>query len=77
MIWGYSCAFLMITGKDATQDFDEIGHSNSAKKMLDKYLIGKYKVWGCNAMDDERHSGPMRHLHGAPCRHGAHDSQVS
>ena len=35
---------ILSSGKDATQDFDEIGHSNSAKKMLDKYLIGKYKV---------------------------------
>ena len=31
-------------GKDATQDFDEIGHSNSAKALLQKYLIGKFEV---------------------------------
>ncbi|GLC49885.1 hypothetical protein PLESTB_000319300 [Pleodorina starrii] len=34
---------LTSTGKDATQDFEEIGHSNSAKKLLDKYLIGDYE----------------------------------
>mmetsp|Transcript_12654 Transcript_12654/g.27386 ORF Transcript_12654/g.27386 Transcript_12654/m.27386 type:complete len:132 (+) Transcript_12654:137-532(+) len=31
------------TGKDATQDFEEIGHSNSAKQLLEKYYIGKYE----------------------------------
>ncbi len=31
-------------GKDATHDFEEIGHSNSAKALLDKYLIGKFEV---------------------------------
>jgi cytochrome b involved in lipid metabolism len=31
-------------GKDATQDFEEIGHSKSARDMLDKYLIGAYAV---------------------------------
>jgi cytochrome b involved in lipid metabolism len=31
-------------GKDATQDFEEVGHSNSAKKLLEKYLIGTYEV---------------------------------
>ncbi|KAF5829749.1 cytochrome b-5, isoform CRA_e [Dunaliella salina] len=31
------------TGKDATQDFEEIGHSNSAKELLAKYLIGDYE----------------------------------
>lgn len=31
-------------GRDATQDFEEIGHSNSAKRLLEKYIIGKYEV---------------------------------
>eukprot|EP00891_Asterochloris_glomerata_P002688 jgi/Astpho2/2688/e_gw1.00050.210.1_t len=34
------------TGKsalDATEDFEEIGHSNSAREMLDKYEIGKFE----------------------------------
>lgn len=34
---------LTSTGKDATQDFEEIGHSNSAKKLLEKYLIGTFE----------------------------------
>ena len=33
-----------LAGKDATQDFEEIGHSNSAREMLKKYLIGEYAV---------------------------------
>ncbi|GAX76504.1 hypothetical protein CEUSTIGMA_g3949.t1 [Chlamydomonas eustigma] len=34
---------LTVTGRDATRDFDEIGHSNSAKKLLEKYLIGSFE----------------------------------
>ena len=34
-------------GKDATQDFEEIGHSNSARELLEKYLIGTYAVRVC------------------------------
>lgn len=30
-------------GKDATQEFDDIGHSKTAKQLLDKYLIGNYE----------------------------------
>lgn len=33
-----------LAGKDATEDFEEIGHSNSAKEMLAKYVIGSYEV---------------------------------
>eukprot|EP00775_Hariotina_reticulata_P009184 gene9184-9350_t len=33
---------LTSAGKDATQDFEEIGHSNSARELLEKYLIGAY-----------------------------------
>ncbi|KAK9794396.1 hypothetical protein WJX73_008854 [Symbiochloris irregularis] len=31
------------TGKDASEDFDEIGHSKAAKDMLAKYIIGDYE----------------------------------
>lgn len=31
-------------GKDSTQDFEEIGHSNSAREILEKYYIGTYEV---------------------------------
>ncbi|KAL6746687.1 cytochrome b5 protein [Haematococcus lacustris] len=34
---------LTSTGKDATQDFEEIGHSNTANKLLEKYVIGTFK----------------------------------
>ena len=35
---------MLAAGKDATEDFEEIGHSNSAREMLDKYEIGKFEV---------------------------------
>ncbi|KAL3524441.1 hypothetical protein ACH5RR_017275 [Cinchona calisaya] len=31
---------LSSTGKDATNDFEDVGHSDSAKDMMDKYYIG-------------------------------------
>lgn len=39
-----SAAAARFSGKDATQDFEEIGHSNSARELLEKYLIGAYAV---------------------------------
>uniref|UniRef100_A0A0E0IV36 Cytochrome b5 heme-binding domain-containing protein n=1 Tax=Oryza nivara TaxID=4536 RepID=A0A0E0IV36_ORYNI len=32
---------LAVTGKDATNDFEDIGHSESAREMMEKYLIGE------------------------------------
>ncbi|CAL9164028.1 cytochrome b5 [Musa acuminata AAA Group] len=32
---------LTASGKDATNDFEDIGHSNAAREMMDKYYIGK------------------------------------
>jgi len=32
---------LEVAGKDATKDFDDVGHSNDAKPLLRKMLIGK------------------------------------
>ncbi|CAL9053239.1 unnamed protein product [Musa banksii] len=32
---------LAVTGKDATNDFEDIGHSNSARDMMAKYYIGQ------------------------------------
>jgi len=29
------------TGKDATDDFEDVGHSDSAREMMSKYLIGE------------------------------------
>jgi len=34
---------LNTTGRDATEDFEEIGHSNAAREMLDKYLVGNFE----------------------------------
>lgn len=35
---------VLCAGKDATEDFEEIGHSNAAKDLLNKYAIGDYEV---------------------------------
>ena len=32
---------LAATGKDATNDFEDVGHSTSAREMMDKYYIGE------------------------------------
>ncbi|KAF8672195.1 hypothetical protein HU200_049764 [Digitaria exilis] len=32
---------LAVTGKDATADFEDIGHSDSAREMMEKYHIGQ------------------------------------
>ncbi|XP_008791612.1 cytochrome b5 [Phoenix dactylifera] len=32
---------LAVTGKDATDDFEDVGHSTSAKEMMSKYCIGE------------------------------------
>lgn len=32
-----------VAGQNATADFDDIGHSNDAKKQLEDYLIGRVK----------------------------------
>ncbi|KAK4756552.1 hypothetical protein SAY87_006679 [Trapa incisa] len=31
---------LSSTGKDATDDFEDVGHSNTAKAMMDEYYVG-------------------------------------
>lgn len=41
----------MGAGKDASEDFDEIGHSSAATDMLKDYLIGSLSVsWACNGL---------------------------
>lgn len=30
-----------IAGKDATNDFEDVGHSDSARELMEKYYIGK------------------------------------
>jgi len=40
------------TGRDASDDFDDVGHSKNALNMMEKYLIGDLKVawssWAAN-----------------------------
>lgn len=35
---------LSATGKDATNDFEDVGHSDAAREMLSKYYIGDVDV---------------------------------
>ncbi|ONK58136.1 uncharacterized protein A4U43_C09F8580 [Asparagus officinalis] len=32
---------LSVTGKDATDDFEDVGHSNTARAMMDEYYVGE------------------------------------
>ncbi|XP_074580054.1 cytochrome b5-like [Curcuma longa] len=32
---------LLSTGKDATHDFEDVGHSTSARAMMDEYYVGE------------------------------------
>ena len=34
----------LILGKDATEMFEDIGHSNEARKKMAEYLVGSLKV---------------------------------
>ncbi|KAL4557212.1 hypothetical protein LXL04_035385 [Taraxacum kok-saghyz] len=38
---GGSEVLLAATGKDATNDFEDVGHSEEARDLMDKYCIGK------------------------------------
>ncbi|EFJ30841.1 hypothetical protein SELMODRAFT_170012 [Selaginella moellendorffii] len=33
-------ALLAVAGKDASQDFEEVGHSDSAKEQMEQFLVG-------------------------------------
>ncbi|KAI5570071.1 hypothetical protein BDE02_11G000800 [Populus trichocarpa] len=35
---------LSSTGKDATNDFEDVGHSDDAREMMEKYVIGEVDV---------------------------------
>jgi hypothetical protein len=35
---------LFYTGKDATNDFEDVGHSDDAREMMEKYVIGEVDV---------------------------------
>lgn len=36
-----TCKFVWYIGKDATDDFEDVGHSDDAREMLKKYFIGE------------------------------------
>lgn len=36
-----SCCFDFIQGKDATDDFEDAGHSESAKELMETFCIGE------------------------------------
>ena len=40
----FHACLLAHAGKDATQDYEEIGHSKAAHALLAKYSIGDYEV---------------------------------
>ena len=42
------------SGRDATQDFDEIGHSGAAREMLKKYRVGSFAGGDKNPRAAER-----------------------
>jgi cytochrome b involved in lipid metabolism len=35
---------IYFTGKDATNDFEDVGHNNDAREMMKKYVIGEVDV---------------------------------
>ncbi|KAI0523124.1 hypothetical protein KFK09_005514 [Dendrobium nobile] len=35
---------LAVTGKDATDDFEDVGHSSTARAMMDEYYVGEIDV---------------------------------
>ena len=51
-------------GKDATEDFEEIGHSNAAKDLLSKYIVGDFEVCRYKFLSSSTHSTAGAH-HGA------------
>ena len=38
------CAFDFIEGRDATEDFDDAGHSKSAKELMETFFIGELEI---------------------------------
>ena len=40
-IWGFNVNYVF-AGKDATDDFDDVGHSTSARAMMDEYYVGDF-----------------------------------
>lgn len=49
-----------LSGKDATEDFDEIGHSNAAKEQLAQYYIGEFEGGDVSAPARARANGAVK-----------------
>eukprot|EP00803_Ostreobium_quekettii_P006907 evm.model.scf_1685.1 EVM.evm.TU.scf_1685.1 scf_1685:318-792(-) len=52
-------------GTDATEKFEEIGHSLAARDMLKKYVVGKFKVG--RSVEGCATATPSRGGDGVPC----------
>ncbi|XP_003627519.2 cytochrome b5 isoform X4 [Medicago truncatula] len=48
-------ALLSATGKDATTDFEDVGHSDSATEMMEKYYVGEFDA---NTLPVEARNNP-------------------
>ena len=53
-------SLLSLTGKDADEMFEDIGHSNEARKTMEKYLVGTVKVSSRLATVDRVRCGTVR-----------------
>jgi cytochrome b5 len=42
---GGDAVLLEHSGRDATDSFDDIGHTDDAQEMLGKYVVGEYEVF--------------------------------
>jgi len=52
------------SGKDGTEDFEEIGHSSTAKEMLADYYIGEYEGGDAHVEAPMKSSGETKHSSG-------------
>ncbi|KAL9320505.1 hypothetical protein ACSQ67_012344 [Phaseolus vulgaris] len=51
---------LTATAKDATIDFEDVGHSDSAIEMMEKYFIGKFETSTLPAKVNHRQPSPTQ-----------------
>lgn len=55
------------SGKDGTEDFEEIGHSTTAKEMLAEYYIGEYEGGDAHAVEKDVHGVKSDVVKGSGC----------
>lgn len=61
----YLLMFLMpcpFTGKDATDDFEDVGHSTSARAMMDEFYVGDIGSSVKHSLQDKLHSSQAASL---------------